>query len=228
MNPRAFLSILFAALLLAPLAALAEATVQHLSGTLSVQKPDGTVRLLSEKSQVREGDVIATEKDSWAQLRFTDGGQVTLRPQTQVKLDSYRYVEGQPQRDNFALALFKGGLRAVTGLIGKRGNRDAYKMATSTATIGIRGTVFTMILRPEGLYVTVSEGSVTMLAQGVVVSVEAGQTGLSEPEQAPKLVPPPSDLETVDAPFESAGAGTVTIQTGAPPEVGSTTDPVCR
>jgi hypothetical protein len=36
----------------------------------------------------------------------------------------------------------KGGLRTVSGLIGKRGNRDAYQMNTATATIGIRGTVF--------------------------------------------------------------------------------------
>jgi len=227
MNPRTFLSILFAALLLAPLAALAEATIQHLSGTLSVQKPDGTVRLLSERSVVREGDVVSTEKDSWAQLRFTDGGQVTLRPQTQVKLDNYRYVEGQPQQDNFLMSVFKGGLRAVTGLMARR-SRDSYKMATSTATIGIRGTVFTLILRPEGLYVSVTEGTVTMLAQGIEVPIQAGQTGLTEPDQAPKIVPPPADLETVDAPFDSPTAGTVTIATSAPDVGSATEDPVCR
>jgi hypothetical protein len=40
------------------------------------------------------------------------------------------------------LRLLKGGFRTVTGLIGKRGNTDAYKLRAGTATIGIRGTDF--------------------------------------------------------------------------------------
>lgn len=223
MNPRATFIALAASLLLSPLAALAQATVQHLSGTLSVQRADGSVRLLSEKSQVREGDVISTEKDSWAQLRFTDGGNVTLRPNTQVKVDAYQYTEGQPQRDNFALALVKGGLRAVTGLIGRRGNRDAYKMVTATATVGIRGTVFTLIVKPEGVYVTVTEGAVALIALGVELPVKAGETAVSD-TQPPRLIPRPPDLETVDPPFETAG--TVTIATSAP-SVSFSSDPVC-
>ena len=141
---------LLAAALLAPLAAFGQGTVQHLSGTLSVQRPDGSVRLLSERSQVGPGDVVSTERDSYAQVRFTDGGQVTLRPNTQVKIEGYSYTEGEPQGDNFAMSLFKGGLRAVTGLIGKRGNRDAYRMQTATATIGIRGTTFNAIEEAAG------------------------------------------------------------------------------
>ena len=42
---------------------------------------------------------------------------------------------------NLYIALLKGGLRTATGLIGKRGNQDAYAIKTSTATIGIRGSV---------------------------------------------------------------------------------------
>ena len=82
---------LVAALFFAPLHAFAQGTVQHLSGTLSVQRPDGTVGVLSENSTVRQGDVLSTQRESYAQVRFTDGGQVTLRPNTQVKIESYSY-----------------------------------------------------------------------------------------------------------------------------------------
>src|SRR6266446_5563394 len=143
---RLFTRALAAAALLAPLFAFAQATVEHLSGTLSVQRPDGSVRALAERSDVFVGDVISTERDSYAQLRFTDGGQVTLRPNTQVKVETYSYEEGRPERDNFAMQLFKGGLRSLTGLIGKRTtSRSAYRMVTSTATIGIRGTDYSAI-----------------------------------------------------------------------------------
>ena len=94
--PRLFARALAAAALLVPLFAFAQATVQHLSGTLSVQRPDGSVRALAERSDVSPGDVISTERDSYAQLRFTDGGQVTLRPNTQVKIETYSYGEGRP------------------------------------------------------------------------------------------------------------------------------------
>src|SRR5262245_33575771 len=120
MTHSTFTRALGALILLAPLLAFAQGTVQYLSGTLSAQKPDGTVRVLAERSTINVGDVITTQRDSYAQLRFSDGGQVTLRPDTQVKIEAYAYEEGQPSRDSFAMQLFKGGLRSLTGLIGKR------------------------------------------------------------------------------------------------------------
>ena len=48
-------------------------TVTHLSGTLSVQRADGTVRVLSQRSEVHPGDVLTTQRDSYAQINFTDG-----------------------------------------------------------------------------------------------------------------------------------------------------------
>ena len=118
---RLALRALVAGALLAPLLAFSQGTVQHLSGTLSVQRPDGAVRALAERSSVFVGDVIATERDSYAQLRFSDGGQVTLRPSTQVRIEGYSYDERRPERDSLAMQLFKGGLRSLTGLIGKIG-----------------------------------------------------------------------------------------------------------
>jgi len=207
---------LAASALLAPLLALAQGTVQNLSGTLSVQRPDGSVRALAERSSVFIGDVISTERDSYAQLRFTDGGQVTLRPNTQVKIETYAYEEGRPDRDNFAMQLFKGGLRSLTGLIGKRTtNRNAYRMVTSTATIGIRGTDYSAIdipaplpgqtaapnLPPPGVYVTVADGEIAFIAGGVEQAVGVGQVAFSSSiDLPPRLVPPPPNLPQVTPP----------------------------
>jgi len=115
-------------------------TVTHLSGTLSVQRPDGSVRILSKKSAVNPGDVLTTQRDSYAQINFTDGSSMTMRPDTQLKVEQYTFVQDRPQQDSSFLRLIKGGLRTVTGLVGKRGNLDAYKIGTNTATIGIRGS----------------------------------------------------------------------------------------
>lgn len=115
-------------------------TVTHLSGTLSVMRADGSARILSRKSEVVTGDTLATQRDSYAQINFTDGSTLTLRPNTQMKVEDYQFTQDRPQADSSFFRLLKGGLRSVTGLIGRRGNQDAYRIGTSTVTIGIRGT----------------------------------------------------------------------------------------
>lgn len=114
--------------------------VTHLSGTLSVTRADGSSRILSRRSFVNSGDTLATQRDSYAQINFTDGSTLTLRPRTRMKVENYQFAKEQPQADNSFFRLLRGGLRTITGLIGKRGNKDAYRIGTSTMTIGIRGT----------------------------------------------------------------------------------------
>ncbi len=107
---------------------------------MSVQRSDGSVRILSQKSEVQPGDVLTTQRDSYAQINFTDGSAATMRPNSTMKLETYSFNQEAPQNDGMFMRLLKGGLRTVTGLIGKRGNQDAYKIGTATATIGIRGS----------------------------------------------------------------------------------------
>jgi len=214
-------SFAFAALL-APLLALAQGTVQHLSGTLSAQRPDGTARLLSEKSTVREGDVLTTGANTYAQIRFTDGGRITLRPDTQMRIEGYRFEERAPERDNFFFALLKGGLRAITGLISKRGNRDSYRLRTPTATVGIRGTDFNAIHVPtghadlaSGVYVTVNDGTVVTFSGGVEQLVNPGQTSFSSSSNLPpRLVPTPPNLPRITPPPSFGGTAASMINSG--------------
>lgn len=133
------LLVLTGLLLAAP--AWAEGVVSELSGTISVKRGDDRA-ILTRGSRVQEGDVITTEKGSYAQIKFSDGAVMTLKPGTQVAIKEHHFSENEPEKDSSTFSLLKGGLRTVSGLIGKRGNKDAYKMNTATATIGIRGTVF--------------------------------------------------------------------------------------
>jgi hypothetical protein len=213
-----------AAALLAPLLALAQGSVQHLSGTLHVQRSDGSVRLLSERSQVLQGDVVSTERDSYAQIKLTDGGQLTLRPNTQIRIEGYQFSEHEPQKDSFIFALLKGGMRAVTGLVGKRGNRDAYKLRTATATVGIRGTDFNAVeVAPSqqagqpapGVYVVVSDGQVVLTSGGQELLAAAGQTAFSSnPNLPPLIVPPPPNLPDIKPPQSFSSSNPTTINGG--------------
>lgn len=116
-------------------------TVTHLSGPLLAKKADGAIKVLSQKSTVEQGDTLVTEKDTYARIKFVDDSEMTLRPNSQVKIDDFSFEDDQPQKDKASFSLIKGGLRAVTGTLGKR-SKEKFGVNTPTATIGIRGTIF--------------------------------------------------------------------------------------
>ena len=201
------------------------ATVTQISGTLSVQKADGSVRILSQKSQIDTGDTINTAQDSYAQIKFTDGAQLTLKPNTAVKIDNFKFSEEKPQEDSFLYSLVKGGLRAVTGIVGKR-SKDKYQLGTATATIGIRGTTFSADdcqNRRDGecarldaaVYVGVADGEVVVRNGQGELGLTAGQFGLISPNQRPLFLSTDPGLQfTPPATFiQSVMAGSV-VNTG--------------
>jgi hypothetical protein len=119
------------------------AQVAETKGAVSVIKAGGKRIIVSPESVLDEGDVLVTEENSTAVLAFTDGGKVALRPNTRFGIQRYRFVEALPAQDSGFFSLLAGGLRTVTGAIGKRKDREAYRMQAATATIGIRGTEYT-------------------------------------------------------------------------------------
>jgi hypothetical protein len=169
--------------------------VTQISGAVVARKADGQSRILSVKSEVAEGDVIATADNSYARVRFSDGTDAVLRPATQVKIDSFKFQEQRPQADNVVLSLLKGGMRAVTGLLGKR-NPASFRVGTPSATIGIRGTTFHAEIAPAGgklapgLYVQVLDGVISLTNQGGSQNFSAGQFGYTPNFNQPPVVLP--------------------------------------
>ena len=209
----------FLALALLSSAALAAGagTVTHLSGTLSVQRSDGSVRVLSQMSEVNPGDVLTTQRDSYAQINFTDGSSLTMRPNTQIKVEQYNFVEDRPQDDRSFLRLIKGGLRTVTGLVSKRGDPDAYKIGTNSATIGVRGSSGDTIDNssgscegvtpgceklPAGVYHTTYTGSYIMQNEGGTQIIGEGQFGFArDGNTRPVMLPGDPGLQLSQLPF---------------------------
>ena len=118
------------------------ARVETTTRLVTAQQPNGTIRPLAANSALEVGETIVTGRDSSAKLIFADGSELTLRPDSRLRIENFSFQRDAPKSDNVLLRLLKGGLRTVTGLIGKRGNRDAYKLGVVAATVGIRGTDF--------------------------------------------------------------------------------------
>ena len=150
-------------------AAVTAGTVSYLSGPLFAKKADGSVKTLFNNSVVELGDTLITEKRTYARIKFNDNSEVTLRPESQFKIEAFSYDQAKPEKDKAVYELVKGGLRALTGHIGKRGDPDSYKMKTRAAVIGIRGTTYEVKIcdgncgeLPDGIYFFVPEGNITV------------------------------------------------------------------
>ncbi len=169
------LSISLLSALALPASALANAGIANfVFGDVAVRSANGGTSPLQKGSSVQSGDDIVTGAGAQAQIRFSDGGMVAIQPNSQFKLASYA-DKNDAKTDSFLVELAKGGMRAITGLIGKR-NRDNYKVITSTATIGIRGSSFLISYN--------ADGSVTVNAEqdAIVVCTNTGCTGLTAGE----------------------------------------------
>jgi hypothetical protein len=197
-------------------------TVINLSGPLFAKRADGTSRVLSRNSIIEEGDIVITEKGTYGRIKFTDNSEMTLRPYTQIRISNYKFNETKPQEDSAVYDLAKGGLRAVTGLVGKRGNKDSYKVNTLTGTIGIRGTTYDAALCTNncgslapGLYVQVLDGAIHVTNGGGSQNFTAGQFGFTPGFQQPPVIlpqnpgiqftPPPSFSSTTGSGKGTAG-----------------------
>lgn len=124
-----------------------------------------TIRELRKDDPLYSGEVISAAASSYVNMRFNDGAFVLLRPNTRFAIEAYHgpataspaappVVPAKPDTTvapstartaaapvpaQAFFRLLKGGLRAVSGLIGKV-DHDEYRMSTPVATIGIRGT----------------------------------------------------------------------------------------
>ncbi len=92
---------------------------------------------------VESGDQIHTGSDGKVLIVFTDSGVVWIRGNSDFVVDEYSYAQGR--REAAFFSLLKGGARSVTGLIGRR-TRSNFRLRIPVATIGIRGTDFSVVM----------------------------------------------------------------------------------
>jgi len=174
LNKNAWL--LVAAFAFLPLTAYsAAAKVEFAVGNVQVTSSDGRQRPLTKGLEVNPGDTVQTNSNGRAQLRFSDGGYISLQPDTQFRVDEYKYEGKTDGNEKGHFSLIKGGLRAITGAIGHV-NKSNYRVNTPVATIGIRGTEF-LAQYTDKLLVKVGNGAVYISNSTGDLVLFSGQSG---------------------------------------------------
>jgi hypothetical protein len=153
----------------------AQGYVQEVSGNVTAQVGTGQPARVEKGQTLVNNATITTAPQSFAVLKFEDGTAVVLKENTSFQIQNYAYNAKAPENANAIFNLVRGGLRMITGLVTSR-NRDALKIATPLATIGIRGTEFTAEL-VNPLWLGVQVGAITATNAGGTLVVSAGQFG---------------------------------------------------
>lgn len=96
---------------------------------------------------VEAGDVIRTKSKSRAQILFVDDSVVTLAPESRVAVADFLY-DGAQGRRRVLLQLFRGLAHTVVKKIMELQGPD-FLMHTQTAVIGVRGTEWYTLIRPN-------------------------------------------------------------------------------
>lgn len=176
--------VLLALLILSPVVAYsATGKVQFATGNVVAINAVGESRDMMKGATLEVGDTIKTNGGR-AQLRFTDGGYISLQPNTDFKIEEYAYQAQNSAEQKSFFSLVKGGMRAITGLVGKN-NKQNYRVNTAVATIGIRGTEFQARL-DDTLLVKVGDGAVFLQNEAGDLVLYQGQTG---EVQGPQIQP---------------------------------------
>lgn len=174
------------------------------SGTVIASTQGGGTRVLTSDSHVYQGEVIET-RDGRVQIRFIDGGLMTLDPGTRFEIEQYEQRDAAAGDADDGGSIFmnflSGALRTITGVIGD-GENETYNLKTPVATVGIRGTQFSLEMCRDGscgddvrdgLYGHIGEGMVTVRNEGGDDLFRSGSFfRVSGPDQRPvQILEPP-------------------------------------
>ncbi len=144
----------------AAIAAAAALTVQGMSSDALAADPSGAVvavipaaeangivgkRRLRVNADIFMGDSVATGAVGEAQILFADNTRLVVGPRSALLIDKF-VINSAGAADKVALTAVRGAFRFITG----NGRKQAYKITTPTATIGIRGTEFDFAIEPNG------------------------------------------------------------------------------
>ncbi len=134
--------------------------VVWVKGIFKAIGPDQKERTLKRLSLIYLHDTLITGNQSSAQIAFTDDTLMTFRPDSKFEINQYQYQPKSKKGASFGrsvMNLIEGGFRTITGLIAKN-NPKNYQINTPVATIGVRGTDYTVALDKGELFISYYRG----------------------------------------------------------------------
>jgi|TARA_R110002072_G_scaffold2139_1_gene17888 hypothetical protein len=171
-------------LILLPVFAHAEiGAISEIKGNGEILRENQSDKLLAELAlDIFSNDDIRTGNGRIA-IQFIDDSVIRLTEHSKVVIDKFIF-DSNPEKSELALNFIKGTGRFVTGKL-KRIKKENIKIRTNSATIGIRGTDFTVSVDETGRSMVILLPNPDGTASGeITVSTFAGTVVMNQPFQA--------------------------------------------
>lgn len=171
--------------LLAPQAASAAVAIGKVVAVVNSPSASGAsgTRALTAGSEVFEDDKIIVTTGN-AQILLNDSTKLVVGPDSTLLLDQF-VMRGGKSAEKVSIKALRGTYRFITG----KSPKSAYKISTTSATIGIRGTGFDFWVKKK-TGVVVLRGSVNLngLNSGTVRVDSGCEMGEAATDYAKQLV----------------------------------------
>ena len=138
--------------------------VGHVSlviGVAQVVRADGVRELLRRGSSIMVGDRLETTANGHVHIHFVDNGAVSVRPESVLEVQSYKFDAQNPAVNEVRLRLDQGTSRSISGAA-TEADKNRFRLNTPIAAIGVRGTDFIVQSDPSGVRATVADGAIVM------------------------------------------------------------------
>ena len=144
----------------------------------------GEKRKMRAKSEIFTGDTLETGKRSISKVRLDDGAFFVLRPQTSFTVDQYSFKGAGADGNTSSFKLAKGGVRFVSGDIGKGKGENKVALKSPTSSISLLGTDIFMFSDGETTYTVVFDGAVskTNFTGGAPQIINKGEVSFTNKE----------------------------------------------
>ncbi len=115
----------------------AATVVRTVTGTFQTD-----IRQIVYLDDLYHNELVETGADSATEIIFLDDTRLAMGPDSSLVLDKFVY-DPNPDQSSFVVTATEGVFRFASGKLPKK----SYTIHTPTATIGIRGTAFTLSVR---------------------------------------------------------------------------------
>ncbi len=124
------------------------ATITAIKGSATVQRVSGDIEAILG-TKLEEKDTVITKNSTKVQIIFKDNTIISIGKNSNFSIEEYLFDDEKEPVARFGL--LKGAMRTITGKIGKIAP-EKFSVVTKTATIGIRGTNFSVLVGEDGSY----------------------------------------------------------------------------
>lgn len=134
-------------------------------GEVRAQNAQGETRALKRGDAIYVNETIETAEGGHVHLRFIDDGVVSVRPNSRLNIEQYRYDRTEPGNSAIRFNLQTGVVRSVSGKATEAAHHR-FRLNTPITAIGVLGTDFVVRAETDKMWAGVYSGAIGVAPLG--------------------------------------------------------------